>query len=93
MRLLSILDVQWVQVKKQFNGMVDVASDIAYANGVAIDSVLEMVKIYGNAGTTMEQMQAKLSVAAQFHIRSRRSTSNNFYASNYEPIQNGTRFC
>ena len=52
--------------KEQFNGMVDVASDIAYANGIAIDSVLEMVKIYGNAGTTMEQMQAKLSVAAQF---------------------------
>ena len=50
----------------QFDGMIDVASDIAYANGVAIESVLEMVKVYGNAGTTMEQIKAKLDVAAQF---------------------------
>ena len=52
--------------QEQFNGMIDVASDIAYANGVAIESVLEMVKVYGNAGTTMEQIKAKLDIAAQF---------------------------
>ena len=50
----------------QFDGMIDVASDIAYQNGIAVESVLEMVKVYGNAGTTMEQIKAKLDVAAQF---------------------------
>ena len=50
----------------EFEGMVDTAIEIANANGVTTESVLEMIKIYGNAGTTLDQIQAKLNVATMF---------------------------
>ena len=50
----------------EFEKMVDTAQQIAYQNGVTTESVLEMIKIYGNAGTTLDQIQAKLNVATMF---------------------------
>ena len=52
--------------QKEFDSMVDQAVEIANANGVATESVLDMMKIYGNAGTSITTMAEKIKVAAQF---------------------------
>ena len=49
-----------------FDGMVDNATKIANANGVTTNSVLDMMKVYANAGTTIEQINAKMEMATAF---------------------------
>lgn len=52
---------------KQFQTMVDTAMKVGNANGQLETSVLEMMKVYANAGTTVEQIndQMKATVAFQ----------------------------
>ena len=49
-----------------FDDMVDNATKIANANGVTTNSVLDMMKVYANAGTTIEQINAKMEMATAF---------------------------
>ena len=49
-----------------FDDMVDNANKIANANGVTTSSVLDMMKVYANAGTTIEQVNAKMEMATAF---------------------------
>ena len=49
-----------------FDDMVDNANKIANANGVTTSSVLDMMKVYANAGTTIEQINAKMEMATAF---------------------------
>lgn len=50
--------------KEEFNGWVDTASEIARANGVTTNSIMDMVKIYAQAGQSLEDIQDKLQGTA-----------------------------
>ena len=50
----------------EFEGWVGTAKDIADANGVASDSVLDMMKIYAQAGADMDSINAQLEGATAF---------------------------
>ena len=52
--------------RQEFDEMVDAANDVANQYGVTTDSMLEMIKIYGNAGESMDNILAKLDMAAAF---------------------------
>ena len=50
--------------KEEFNEWVDTASEIARANGITTNSVMDMVKIYAQAGQSLEDIQDKLQGTA-----------------------------
>ena len=50
--------------KSEFDGWVDTATKIARANGITTGSVMDMVKIYAQAGQSLEDIQKKLEGTA-----------------------------